>query len=206
MAECGVYKITNTFTGRIYIGRSLDIPRRWREHINNLNNGKHINKKLQMDWNLLGEGAFEFEVVKYCDEKYLNYEELVEISKFPEDKRYNAKSWKDEFVMSILNEGFEKCKIDFKDERCRDKSPLNFNLVLRDKDLNQDCYVSIINCDFEVDKRKYEIKQDYVDAVGGNLTFLEHMADPNNKDERLFRLRPYRLDCISDLDEEILCN
>ena len=32
--KCGIYKITNKINGKCYIGQSVDIKRRWREHIN----------------------------------------------------------------------------------------------------------------------------------------------------------------------------
>ena len=31
---CGIYKITNLVNGKVYIGQSIDIKRRWRDHRN----------------------------------------------------------------------------------------------------------------------------------------------------------------------------
>lgn len=67
--QCGVYKITCLCNGKIYIGSSNDIPKRWGEHIRTLNDNKHHNIYLQKEWNIYGQEQFKFEVVKTCDEK-----------------------------------------------------------------------------------------------------------------------------------------
>ena len=35
MAKCGIYKITNLINNHCYIGQSIDIPTRWRNHKTN---------------------------------------------------------------------------------------------------------------------------------------------------------------------------
>ena len=61
----GVYGIRRVDTGRIYIGSSVYIPRRWTQHRKQLRAGKHSNRALQSDWNVLGEDAFAFELVEH---------------------------------------------------------------------------------------------------------------------------------------------
>ena len=52
----GIYIITNKITGRLYIGESLDIYRRWhKEHMPQLRKNIHNNKELQNDFNEYGE-------------------------------------------------------------------------------------------------------------------------------------------------------
>jgi len=60
----GIYQITNTKTGVVYIGCSTQIPRRWRDHKGHLKKNKHINKSLQKDYNKYGLEELEFEVIK----------------------------------------------------------------------------------------------------------------------------------------------
>lgn len=60
----GIYKIENKVNGKVYIGESLDIERRWGEHIESLNNQMHDNWMLQQDWNTYGEDNFSFNTVK----------------------------------------------------------------------------------------------------------------------------------------------
>ena len=47
----GIYKITNTHTGRLYIGQAKQFGARWQQHANSLRNNKHQNKFLQNDYN-----------------------------------------------------------------------------------------------------------------------------------------------------------
>lgn len=61
----GIYTITNKVTGKLYIGESLDIYRRWhKEHIPKLRKDLHYNKELQNDFNKYGEENFEFEILE----------------------------------------------------------------------------------------------------------------------------------------------
>ena len=57
---CGVYKIENLINGKIYIGKSINVGRRWYEHKTELNENRHINKHLQSAWNKYGEESFRF--------------------------------------------------------------------------------------------------------------------------------------------------
>ena len=61
----GIYTIANKVTGKMYIGESLDIYRRWHdEHILQLRKNRHYNKELQNDFNKYGEENFEFEILE----------------------------------------------------------------------------------------------------------------------------------------------
>ena len=56
----GIYKIENKINGKVYIGQSNNIIRRWEEHISKLNNNSHENKILQYSWNKYGMYNFDF--------------------------------------------------------------------------------------------------------------------------------------------------
>ncbi len=60
----GIYTITNTVNGKIYIGSSSDIEARWSEHTRKLRNGVHGNIYLQRSWVKYGEESFKFEVIE----------------------------------------------------------------------------------------------------------------------------------------------
>lgn len=65
----GIYIITNKISGKIYIGESLDIYRRWHdEHIPQLRKKRHYNKELQNDFNKYGEENFSFEILERYSE------------------------------------------------------------------------------------------------------------------------------------------
>lgn len=61
--DAGIYKITNTVNGKVYIGSAINIERRFKQHIYSLNKGAHYNPHLQSSWNKYGEDAFVFEVI-----------------------------------------------------------------------------------------------------------------------------------------------
>lgn len=63
--KSGIYKITNTKNNKIYIGESMDIQRRWKEHIDKLDSNQHANYLLQNDFNIFGLDNFKFEVLQY---------------------------------------------------------------------------------------------------------------------------------------------
>lgn len=60
----GVYKITCTPSGKVYIGSSKDIRQRWFDHTSKLRKNKHSNPHLQAAWNKYGVDNFLIEVVE----------------------------------------------------------------------------------------------------------------------------------------------
>lgn len=62
--ECGIYVIRNILNNNIYIGSSIMLTKRYKEHRLKLNTKKHNNKILQRAWNKYGEDNFIFEVIK----------------------------------------------------------------------------------------------------------------------------------------------
>lgn len=51
----GIYKITNTATNKVYIGSSINLNNRRREHFRRLEEGTHKNSKLQNSYNKHGK-------------------------------------------------------------------------------------------------------------------------------------------------------
>lgn len=64
--SAGIYKIIGP-NNKIYIGSSVNIRKRWAEHLRGLNNNKHPNSRIQNAWNLHGADSFKFEVIELCD-------------------------------------------------------------------------------------------------------------------------------------------
>jgi group I intron endonuclease len=63
----GVYKISNTLSGRYYIGYSTNIDRRFWSHRNKLKKNCHDNIFLQRSYNLDGEDKFKYDIIHICD-------------------------------------------------------------------------------------------------------------------------------------------
>ena len=75
----GIYKITNLKTGMPYIGQSVDIYRRWREHCNSKTSW------LGQDINALGKNYFKFEILERCEQSELIAREQYWINYFESD-------------------------------------------------------------------------------------------------------------------------
>jgi excisionase family DNA binding protein len=60
----GVYAITNLRTGAAYIGASVDVQRRFRGHLRQLEAGTHRVPGLQVDWLTHGPAAFALELLE----------------------------------------------------------------------------------------------------------------------------------------------
>ena len=71
---CGIYKIALD-DGRCYVGQSVDIEDRWREHRRHLRADKHHARYLQNAWNKYGEAAFTFSTLDECSRELLTERE-----------------------------------------------------------------------------------------------------------------------------------
>ena len=70
----GIYKIQNSNTGKIYVGASRNIHKRWIFHRWQLKKGIHPIKSLQKDWDK-GHN-FDFEIIEECDADLLDEREI----------------------------------------------------------------------------------------------------------------------------------
>lgn len=69
MATAGIYSITNYVTHSMYVGSSVDIPRRWRTHKHHLKKGTHACKHLQNSYVKHSSSAFEYEIIEFVEDK-----------------------------------------------------------------------------------------------------------------------------------------
>jgi len=58
----GIYCIVNRTNNKRYVGSSIDVKNRFRQHRHCLKNNKHCNKHLQASWNKYGESNFSFRI------------------------------------------------------------------------------------------------------------------------------------------------
>lgn len=80
---CGIYKITNLINHRCYIGQSVNIAERWRQHIKRgLGVDAITNNKLYPALKEFGVENFSFEVIEECERSVLNREEKFWIECF----------------------------------------------------------------------------------------------------------------------------
>jgi group I intron endonuclease len=75
-----IYRIKNKTNEKCYYGSSKNIEKRWKTHLNQLKNKKHINCILQNAWNKYGEDNFIIEELDRCDIDILGKKEIEWIS------------------------------------------------------------------------------------------------------------------------------
>lgn len=61
--SCGIYSITNKKTGQIYIGQSINIEKRWKQHIR----GHHLETYIDNALQKYGKEAFNFNIIEVFD-------------------------------------------------------------------------------------------------------------------------------------------
>lgn len=87
----GIYKITNKINGKAYIGRSVDVRRRWQGHLAAASQGRPY--PICNAIRKYGVAAFEFEVLLACDGAILRQKELefiVAHGTWASEKGYNV--------------------------------------------------------------------------------------------------------------------
>lgn len=60
----GIYQIVCIFNGNSYIGSSINIIKRWKDHKYDLNAGRHRNLHLRKAWEKYGQNCFVFQVLE----------------------------------------------------------------------------------------------------------------------------------------------
>ena len=60
----GIYSITSKNNGKVYVGQSIDINKRWKGHLSHLKHNKHYSQDLQDTYNKYGEEDLIFKVLE----------------------------------------------------------------------------------------------------------------------------------------------
>ena len=84
---CGIYKITNKQTGDIYIGQSVNIADRWKQHVKcGLGIDASATNKLYNNMQRYGVWNFTFEILQKCTRDKLNEKERFWIQMYQSNK------------------------------------------------------------------------------------------------------------------------
>jgi group I intron endonuclease len=78
----GIYKIENKINGKVYIGSSVNLKKRKREHFFDLKNNDHHSSKLQKSYNKHGHENFLFIPLLFCSKDNLIFYEQLVIDKY----------------------------------------------------------------------------------------------------------------------------
>lgn len=84
---CGIYKITNQITDECYVGQSVDISKRWKDHAKcGLDIDRPQGNKLYQSMIEDGIWNFTFELLEECPREKLNEKEKFYIELYQSDK------------------------------------------------------------------------------------------------------------------------
>ena len=75
---CGIYSIKNKITGQLYIGQSVNIERRWKEHITKKKDKSYIDRAI----NKYGKDNFIFSIIEEVEKEKLNDREFFWLNKY----------------------------------------------------------------------------------------------------------------------------
>ena len=84
MILSGIYRIKNIITNDCYVGSSVNIERRWKQHHRRLKKNTHDNQYMQNAYNKYGTDAFKYEILEICP---------AELILEREQERLNSKSY-----------------------------------------------------------------------------------------------------------------
>jgi len=117
---CGIYKIQSIIKPeRCYIGSSIDIHRRWSDHLLNLRKNIHPTPKLQSHYNKYGKNDLIFSILIGCDN-----EDLISTEQFFIDSH---RPWFNVLSKAGSNKGHrwtEEQKANLRDIRSRKPHPM----------------------------------------------------------------------------------
>ena len=113
-----IYKISNTLTGKVYIGQTIQPPsRRWRQHELSAQNANRNDSNLPLHLSMRKHGlsAFKYEVIEICDDAIVNDREVYWISIYDStnpNKGYNlslggggTSYYRMDEILSLWNQG-----------------------------------------------------------------------------------------------------
>ena len=72
---CGIYRIYHIESGKSYVGQSIRVEYRLKQHMKGLAENKHSNEHLQRAYTLYGVDAFATEVLEVCSQEVLTERE-----------------------------------------------------------------------------------------------------------------------------------
>jgi hypothetical protein len=129
--DCGVYAIVNSVTDVAYIGCSVNMARRRKNHRTHLRMNRHHNIHLQRAWNKYGEAAFDYFVLQrvapcqlavaerfWCEAHWSSYN-IADAGGRPPDLRGRKVSEETKAKMSFGRKGISGSGIKLDPEKAR---------------------------------------------------------------------------------------
>ena len=170
----GIYSIRNKENNKRYVGESLDIAIRFKEHKESLKQNKHHSYKLQNDYNKYGVNNFEFEILEvayqtenldtiYKLKMHLIYLESLYVKKFNSiDDGYNC-----EDTLELVLKGDKTINTDkdryYLKQYIKKQNIINENFEYKDRKYNES----------KKDNKRLRNKRIYNKNKSKNLYYIE---------------------------------
>ena len=119
----GIYIIENKQDGKIYVGSSVNVTTRLKQHITKLKYNKHSNSHLQRAWNKYGEASFLYYKIADISKELLRFVEQKCIDSLSEND-YNINK-----LASGGDHGYIQTGIHHKKHRKISVFDLNMNFI-----------------------------------------------------------------------------
>ena len=158
---CGIYKITNLITQKVYIGQSIDIKRRWWEHKSRAfeETSNCYNKPLYRSIRKYGIDNFTLDILEECSIEQLNEKEAYYIALYDciNPKGYNilASSDKDLSKVNICKKCGKPISYNTKNHLCKDCYTKTTRLVERPS--KEQLYQMIKDTNFSAVGRRFGV-------------------------------------------------
>lgn len=171
--HCGIYSINCCLTGMSYIGSSINIARRYKDHFKGLYGNKHPNSKLQKAYNDHPD-SFYFDLLEVCEMKHLIERE---------------NHWIRE--KDSVDNGFNLCKYSCNTGTKNKTTIRKLNKVRKDNTLLEDFYESM---------REFVLYKDREFPEGVTLTVYNlNITEGKQCPSRFAKLGKILTSCMSDL-------
>jgi group I intron endonuclease len=111
----GIYQIKNKTNGKSYIGSSINIRLRWKDHRRKLRKGIHHSKHLQSSFDKYGLDSFEFLIIEKVDDlnnllkseqKWIDFYQSYDRLYGYNSRKFASSNW----MLSVSDETREKLK------------------------------------------------------------------------------------------------
>lgn len=124
--KIGIYQIRNIINNKVYIGSSIHIIKRFREHKNLLKRERHHSLHLQNAWNEYGEQNFIFEILEEVGEENLLFEReqywMDKNMSYKQENGYNINQYAESCYVRGENHPFYGVKREDHSERMMGKN------------------------------------------------------------------------------------
>lgn len=168
MCDSGIYKIINIIDKKVYIGQSIHLSKRKKEHFKDLELNKHANRHLQYAFNKYGKENFLFEILERCEESELDDREIYYINLYNSTNCICGYNIRDGGAKGSFGD-------ETKEKLMRKKMGIPENIVFEIKRELAEGKTRI-----EV-KNKYNITQAAIDSIANVKTYIYINSQVNEK-------------------------